>query len=123
VDLIGPWKLQIADIQVNFIDTVTNLVELVRLDNKSSAHVALQFNNTWLSKYPRPMQCTYDQGGEFIGYPFQQMLARHRIKGIPTTAKNPQANAICKCMHQTVSNSLCAMATMHPPDGIESANH
>jgi len=34
VDLIGPWKLQIADIQVNFIaltiiDTVTNLVELV----------------------------------------------------------------------------------------------
>ena len=68
------------------------------------------------------MQCTYDQGGEFIGYPFQQMLARHRTKGIPTTAKNPQANAICKRMHQTVGNSLCAMSTMHPPDGIDSAN-
>ena len=36
---------------------------------------------------------------------------------------NPQANAICECMHQAVGNSLCAMSTMHPPNGIESANH
>jgi hypothetical protein len=52
VDTIGPWTLQVRDQIVEFkaltmIDTVSNLVELVRLDNASSAHVGLQFENTW----------------------------------------------------------------------------
>ena len=127
VDLIGPWKLQINNVEVNFraltiIDLVTNIVELVRLDNKTSAHVALQFENTWLSRYPMPKHCVYDQGGEFVGFPFQHMLERHGIRGHPTTAKNPQANAICERMHQTVGNSLRAMIVMQPPAGIDSAN-
>jgi hypothetical protein len=108
---------------LTIIDTVTNLVELVRINNKTSAHVALQFENTWLARYPRPIHCTFDQGGEFTGYPFQQMLQRHGIKGRCTTSKNPQANAICERMHQTIGNTLRALHSLHPPDGIESANH
>jgi hypothetical protein len=50
------------------------------------------------------------------------MLARHNIAHRPTTTKNPQANAICKCMHQTIGNTLRAMADMNPPEGIEMAN-
>ena len=57
-----------------------------------------------------------------MGYPFQQMLANHRIKSVPTTSKNPQANSIGECMHQTVGNNLRTMNAMHPPDGIDSAN-
>ena len=57
VDLIGPWKLNIRGIEVPFmaltmIDPVTNLVELVRIENKRSEHVALLFENTWLSRHP-----------------------------------------------------------------------
>lgn len=127
VDLIGPWTLNIRGIETSFraltiIDTVTNLVELVRLDNKTSAHVALCFENTWLARYPRPLFCTYDQGGEFIGWPFQQLLQRHGIHGQCASWKNPQANAVCERMHQTVGNSLRAMTTMNPPAGIEHAN-
>ena len=103
------------------IDTVTNLVELVRLENKSSAHVALQFENTWLSRYPRPLHCIYDQGGEFTGYQFQNLLARHSIQRHAISAKNPQANSICERMHQTVGNMLRAMISLNPPDGVDSA--
>lgn len=54
VDFIGPWTLNIRGVETQFlaltmIDTVTNLVELVRIDNKTSAHVSLCFENTWLA--------------------------------------------------------------------------
>jgi transposase InsO family protein len=128
VDTIGPWTLKVAGITIPFyaltiIDIVTNLVELVRLDNtKTSAHVALMFDNTWLSRYPRPMTCIHDQGGEFTGYAFQQKLQQHQIKARPITAKNPQANAICERMHQVIGNTLRTLSTAHPPDGITTAN-
>ena len=56
-DLIGLWKLDVGNQLCTFsaltiIDTVTNLVEIIRLDHHSSAHVALHFENTWLSCYP-----------------------------------------------------------------------
>ena len=86
VDLIGPWQLQIANQDFEFsaltmIDMVTNLAEVVRIENKTSDHVAMQFENTWLSRYPRPMFCIYDQGREFVGFPFQRLLARYNIRG------------------------------------------
>jgi transposase InsO family protein len=126
VDLIGPWQIKIGEHELEFmaltiIDVVTNLVELVRIDNKTAAHVAIQFENTWLARYPRPLFCTYDQGGEFIGFHFQRMLQRHNIHGRPTSSKNPQANAICERMHQTIGNTLRAMINLNPPIGINNA--
>ena len=127
VDLIGPWQMNVQNVSVTFgaltiIDLVTNLTEVVRIANKTAAHVALIFENTWLSRYPRPVHCTFDQGGEFIGFHFQNMLARHGIHARPISAKNPQANSICERMHQTIGNSLRAMSTMNPPEGITTAN-
>ena len=127
VDLIGPWTLTINNTKCQFmaltiIDQVTNLVELVRITDKTSAHVALQFENTWLSRYPLPRSCTHDQGGEFVGYPFQRTLDRHGIRSRPTTAKNPQSNAIVERMHQAVGNTLRALVTLTPPHGIQQAN-
>lgn len=126
VDLVGPWPLTIGGYEHKFmaltiIDMVTNLVELVRLENKTSAHVALQFENTWLSRYPKPLHCIHDQGGEFTGYAFQRLLQRMNIHSHPISVKNPQANSICERMHQTVGNSLRAMEAMNPPQGVESA--
>jgi transposase InsO family protein len=126
VDLIGPWELDIGGNTVSFsaltvIDMVTNLVEVIRIDNKTSAHVARQFENTWLSRYPRPLQCIHDQGGEFTGYAFQQMLRDHGIHPSPISSKNPQANSICERMHQSVGNNLRALSTLVPPNGIDTA--
>ena len=44
VDLVGPWKVQVDNTELEFkaltcIDPVTNLTELIRINNKTSAHV------------------------------------------------------------------------------------
>jgi transposase InsO family protein len=111
VDLIGPWKITINNIEVEIlaltvIDPATNLVELIRLHNKTSKHVAQQFANVWLSRYPWPEDCIHDSGTEFTGLGFQQFLEQCAIRSQATTSRNPQANAICERMHQTVGNIL-----------------
>ena len=57
---ISPLEATMSFTALTIIDTVTNLVELVRLDNKTAANVALQFENTWLARYPKPMRCIHD---------------------------------------------------------------
>jgi transposase InsO family protein len=114
VDLIGPWKITINNVEVEFlaltvIDPATNLAELIRLHNKTSQHVAQQFSNVWLARYPWPEVCVHDNGTEFTGLPFQRLLEQCAIRSRPTTSRNPQANAICERMHQTVGNILRAI--------------
>ena len=111
VDLIGPWKVQINGKPYEFnaltaIDTVTNLVEIVRIDRKNSEHIASKFAHAWLARYPWPKRCVHDNGGEFVGWEFQELLQKCTIKDVPTTSRNPQANSICERMHQTVGNIL-----------------
>lgn len=111
VDLIGPWKIQLplGQLQVlalTIVDVTTTLSEVIRIDNRTSAHVTMQFENTWLARYPRPLRCVHDQGPEFVGSPFQTMLTTNGIQAVPTSVKNPQANAVCERMHKTVQDML-----------------
>ena len=120
VDLIGPWKIPIRGKIYEFnaltsICTVTGLVELVRIDNKTSAHISKKFSENWLARYPWPQRCVHDNGGEFTGYEFQRLLEKTQIKDVPTSSKNPQANAICERMHQTVGNVLRTLLHVNPP--------
>jgi hypothetical protein len=48
VDLIGPWIIQVCNKPYEFnaltlIDTVSNLVELVRIDEETSAHMVRKY--------------------------------------------------------------------------------
>ena len=92
-----------------------------RVYNKTAAHVGLQLENAWLSRYPRPIECIFDQGNEFIGAGFIDVLQRHYIHPRPTTTKNPQANAICERLHQTVANALRPLLHAHPPVNYDEA--
>jgi hypothetical protein len=79
VDLIGPWIVQVRGIPHTFdaltvIDTVTNLVEIFRVDCKTSDHVMRKFAQCWLTRYPWPQGCIHDPGGEFTGPKFQTLL-------------------------------------------------
>ena len=45
IDLIGPWKVEVQGKEMEmkeltFIEPVTNLVELIHIDNKTAKHVA-----------------------------------------------------------------------------------
>ena len=85
---------------LSIIHTVTNLTEFILISNKSAAHAGLQ-----LSSYLRPQFLIHDHGQEFIGEGFQVVLHRHHIHNHLTTVKNPQVNAICERLHQTVTST------------------
>jgi transposase InsO family protein len=127
VDLIGPWKIKVGHQELVFqaltcIDTVTNLAEVIRIENKTSSHVAMKFENEWLACYPRPLRCIHDGGAEFVGAAFAHTLFVNGIRNITTTVKNPQANAVCERLHQTISNSLRAHLQQNPPNREIQAN-
>ena len=103
VDLIGPWQVKVNGRKVEFnaltcIDTASNLVELIRIDKKTSRHVRSKFEQAWLARYPHPVRCVHDKGGEFIGSSFQWLLSMFAIKDVQTTSKNPQSNSVCERM-------------------------
>jgi len=126
VDLIGPWVVQVCGDPYEFsaltsIDTITNLVELCRVDNKYSVTVARKYVQCWLSHYPWPQRCIHDPGTEFTGPEFQKLLENCHIKDVCTNAKNPQSDAVCKRIYQTVDNFLRTLLHGRPPQNITSA--
>jgi len=68
--------------------------------------VALAFDRSWLARYPRPLQVLHDNGSEFIGIEFQELLTSYGIHDLPTTIKNPTANSILERTHHVITNSL-----------------
>jgi hypothetical protein len=127
IDLIGPWNDTISSRVFTFqalacIDTVTNLAEVIRIDNKSSVHISMLFENNLLARYPHPSRCIHSNGEEFTGASFSHMLHANVIKDVTTTVKNPQANAICKRLHKSVSNTLWLMMSAYPSNNIEQTN-
>ena len=56
IDLIGPWQLKVNGRLIDFnaltcIDTASNLVELIRIDIKTSNHIKHKFIQYWLVIY------------------------------------------------------------------------
>jgi hypothetical protein len=69
------------------------------------------------------MRCVHDQSGEFLGQDFTTTIeVNNEIKLVPTTVKNPQANAIYERIHQTIGNMLRTMLLINPPNDLYDAN-
>ena len=84
------------------IDTVTNLVELVRINDKKSDETLRKYAQCWLAQYLWPQQCVHDPGGEFAGIEFQTSLEKYHIIQMLALA---QKNAIQCNMRKDASNS------------------
>jgi hypothetical protein len=126
INLIRPWKVKVIGQQVEFnaltcIDTSSNLVKLIRVDNKTAEHIRDKFTQSWLCQYPCPVQCLHDKGCEFIGQNFQWPLEILYIKDVCSTSKNPQSNAICERMHRTIANVLRTLVHTNPPRNMTQA--
>ena len=87
----------------------------MRIDRKNADYIRDKFVQSWLCCYPRPVRCVHDKGGEFIGQEFQWLLELFSIKDVCSTSKNPQSNAICERMHQTVENVLRTLIHSNSP--------
>jgi hypothetical protein len=150
VDLIGPYTLKGKDgtvidfMALTMIDPATSLFKVVELPliqelktvtvdgkessiveeifNKTSEHIARLVNKTWLSRYPRCRYIIYDNGSEFK-LNCEYLCTTYGMKRKPTTIKNPQANAILKCLHQVLARMLRTaefdMAETVTPDDID----
>ena len=87
------------------------------VNSQFAARVDLQSENAWLLRCLRPQFLIYNPGPEFMGKGSQYCI------GIVFTTnwqlwKNPQANAICKCSYQTVTNVLRLFLHIHPPQDV-----
>jgi hypothetical protein len=125
-DLIGPWSIHIADqtLQIQaltIVDTATTLAKVIHIEDRSLQHIANLFDNNWLAHYLCPLQCIFDQDGKFTGRPFQSMLIQNGIHQVPTTVKNPQANAVCERMHSTINDSLHTICHSNLPQNVATA--
>ena len=69
-----------------------------------------------MCRYPRPKVVVYDNGKEFIGEEFQELLESYNIRGVPTTVKNPQSNGIVERMHLTLADMLHTMTVILDED-------
>ena len=127
VDTTGPWKVKSNGIDIEYqaltcINPVYNLLEIAPLKNKTSRETARVFNNTWLSRYPRPARCIHDNGPEFKG-DFQDLLLQAGIKPVPITPHTPQANSVIEATHLAVGQVIRTLQHLKPPTTTTEANH
>ncbi|MGH3056092.1 MAG: integrase, partial [Gaiellaceae bacterium] len=111
VDLVGPYHVSTPSGDkvlkaMTMIDPATSWMEIHEIPDKQSITTSEIFDREWLCRYPRPKQVIYDNGSEFKGTEFQELLFSYGIKGQPTTVRNPQANAILERVHQVLANML-----------------
>ena len=91
---------------LTIIDLATCPMELIAIPNKDTLTVTRALDRAWFSHYPRPVECANDNGSEFVGIEFQEMLQSYGVKLKLTTVRNPQANGILERTHQVIGNLL-----------------
>ena len=98
------------------IDPVTGWFEVIRYDYKIAITIANLGETAWLSRYPRPIEITYDQGKEFIGHKFRKYLieTEYGINTKPTTLGNTMSNAILEWIHHVLGNLVRTFKIQQP---------
>ena len=63
---------------------------------------------TWLTRYPRPTDITYNQESEFISHEFIKYTieTEYGITSNPRTSVNPNYSAISERIHQVIGNQV-----------------
>ena len=124
---IGPWNIELRGGQdytiraLTTIDIMTNLLEIEPLVTQTSAECARAFKNGWLLHYLWPMRVVHDQGSEFMGAPFQDLLYHAGVKSVPMMAHNPQGNSVIEAVHQSVGQVLQTLVHVHNPQTVHQA--
>ena len=101
VDILRPYvirrkgkkeKLHLKS--VTMIDIVTGWFGIAQHEYKRAISIANLVETTWLSRYPIPIEITYDQVNEFIGHDFRKSLTEieYGINSKPSTFVNPMSN-------------------------------
>ncbi len=87
------------------IDPATGWFEIAEVPERKAETVAKVFDDTWLSRYPRPKQIGFDNGGENKGM-FKLLTTNYGLERKPTTPYNPQSNGIVERVHAVLNDIL-----------------
>ena len=113
VYLIGPYAIRRKQNKENLnlkavtmIDPVTGWFKIAQYNDGIEIYIAKLVETAWLTRYPRPMKITYDQGLEFIGHDFRKPLIgiEYGITSKPRTLGYPASNAILEQIRQVLGN-------------------
>ena len=69
------------------VDKATGWPEIVAIDDKRGETIAKLFDEAWLCRYPHPQRVVFDNGSEFLGFEFLEMLASYGIEACLMTIK------------------------------------
>ena len=112
VDTIGPYTIRRKNKKplnfqaVTMIDPATGWFEMQQLDTKRADEVANKIETTWLTRYPRPEEITFDGGPEFKRE-FKELIEKeYQLKAKPSSVRNPRANAIIERVHGVVGDMI-----------------
>lgn len=94
VDLIGPYED--GSYGITMIDQETRWLEAGVQTNKLTLTTAESFDRELKCRYPRQRQVIHDQGTEFTGAEFQELLSSYGIKDKPITSTNPKRTLYVK---------------------------
>ena len=138
VDLCGPWQMRaviteeiksnrkkiardrIVKIQIlclTMIDEACGWPEIIPIVNKQSKNIAELVDSEWFCRYPRPEFCIHDNGKEFIGNEFEELLQSYGVISQPTTVKNPRGNAVHERAHLLMAELLRTEEELYVPVG------
>jgi transposase InsO family protein len=87
------------------IDPTTGWFEIKEMKDQSSEAAMEAFDDTWLSRYPRPEYIGFDNGKEYKKM-FKQLINNYGIKPKPITTYNPQSNGIIERVHLVLGDAL-----------------
>jgi hypothetical protein len=82
------------------------MVDASVLRNSMARHAAEKFDQVWLCSKPRLRVVVKDNGTEFTGAEFQEMLHLYNINAKQATVKNPTANPLVKRINSTLKDQL-----------------
>jgi transposase InsO family protein len=60
-------------------DPATGWFEVAEIKDKTSEGMAKILDQTWFCRYPRPKRCISDNGKEFLGKEFQELLQSYGV--------------------------------------------
>ena len=136
VDLCGPWKMRakilfkstIKEKEIiqtknvitkifclTMIDEAAGWPEIVPIKNKESKNIAELVDSEWFCRYPRPEYCLHDNGKEFIGNEFEELLQSYGVRSQPTTIKNPRGNAVHERTHLLMAELIRTEGELYVP--------
>ena len=91
------------------IDPATRWFKLTQYNDNKVMTISKLVETTWLVRYPRPVEITYNQGNEFLGHGFKNSLMEQEydIKTNPDSSGNPQSNETVEIIHKFLGNLIC----------------